>query len=790
MNKMKKMRFVFVAFFALCFCFFFTMSTTGCKKKTECEKNGHQFTQATCTLPMTCTVCQTTVGLPLGHTWKAADCEHAKTCSVCQTTEGSPYGHIWTEPTHEEPSTCTICLKTRGEVLPYAESVEISSKDFEIYMGETIQLSAQVLPLDAPQGVTWQIKTTEAADATIDENGLFTAINAGVVYVNCYSKDLNYIYSSIKVTILHELIDSETNDAFYIMTGWGSNAATDVEINYHTHNLRTSVEYTLASDVNFEHYSVATPTGYYFTNGIEEVFIPFEPRNVMRVSLTGLTPDTDYIYRINKGDNTYTETYQFKTAKNDGSKISFMGFADVHYWAKLNEDTGKYESHGSEVSEQILAKALEINPEIGFIVTAGDMVDQGGFAPCWDIFFEQSTSLKYLPRAGVSGNHEYYYNNTAQTDYKYQKAHYAGAYNGPSSHIGDSYYFVYNGLLFIVYDNEKAVDKNIQLAWLEDTLQHVEAEYTIVMMHSPVYYPASGPNAKDRDEEMMAIFEKYCVDLVIAGHYHGDDYSENYYEGTTSTDPGLGVNYITMSFGGVKSASESNRPSGYIYEIENGKFTITRINDLGQIISKRTFETKKHKEVIAESKENLIASVEGNYQEESNTYTFTFSNRFYGNVYSAQLVETLHHNIDQTMYFPTASYTSMQVTGIKPCYDYHFVLTLTFVDGSTEIIEKDLSLAPEINLQATSVSSNSITFTFDPAPSKYDFIIESYTIYINGVKQTTLNYLGSNYSPVTTYQLNGIQLEPNQDYEITFVASNGYEFMYSKTIIVSYTESI
>ena len=142
------------------------------------------------------------------------------------------------------------------------------------------------------------------------------------------------------------------------------------------------------------------------------------------------------------------------------------------------------------------------------------------------------------------------------------------------------------------------------------------------------------------------------------------------------------------------------------------------------------------------------------------------------------------------MYFPTASYTSMQVTGIKPCYDYHFILTLTFVDGSTEIIEKDLSLAPEINLQATSVSSNSITFTFDPAPSKYDFIIESYTIYINGIKQTTLNYLGSNYSPVTTYQLNGIQLEPNQDYEITFVASNGYEFMYSKTIIVSYTDSI
>ena len=48
----------------------------GCK----CE---HEWAEATCTEPKTCTKCKETEGEPLGHNWKAATCEEPETCTRC-----------------------------------------------------------------------------------------------------------------------------------------------------------------------------------------------------------------------------------------------------------------------------------------------------------------------------------------------------------------------------------------------------------------------------------------------------------------------------------------------------------------------------------------------------------------------------------------------------------------------------------------------------------------------------------------------------------------------------------
>lgn len=87
--------------------------SSGCKCK-------HEFTQADCTTPKTCTKCGETEGEPLGHKWKDADCTNPKTCSVCGATEGKPLGHkpgSW-EKTDEaliggtEQRKCTVCGET------------------------------------------------------------------------------------------------------------------------------------------------------------------------------------------------------------------------------------------------------------------------------------------------------------------------------------------------------------------------------------------------------------------------------------------------------------------------------------------------------------------------------------------------------------------------------------------------------------------------------------------------------------------------------------------------------
>lgn len=83
---------------------------TGCHLK-------HDWVEATCTEPKTCTVCDKTKGEPLGHTWEEATCTEPKTCCACGKTKGEALGHTWTEATCTEAKTCSVCGQTEGKAL-------------------------------------------------------------------------------------------------------------------------------------------------------------------------------------------------------------------------------------------------------------------------------------------------------------------------------------------------------------------------------------------------------------------------------------------------------------------------------------------------------------------------------------------------------------------------------------------------------------------------------------------------------------------------------------------------
>ena len=88
---------------------------TGYPERTECEKNGHTWTDATCTTPKTCSVCGTTEGEVKAHTWADATCTAPKTCTTCGATDGAAKGHTWTDATCTAPKTCSVCGATDGE---------------------------------------------------------------------------------------------------------------------------------------------------------------------------------------------------------------------------------------------------------------------------------------------------------------------------------------------------------------------------------------------------------------------------------------------------------------------------------------------------------------------------------------------------------------------------------------------------------------------------------------------------------------------------------------------------
>ena len=66
----------------------------------------HQWADATCLTPKTCTLCEEFEGEPAGHKWVEANCELPKTCMVCSATEGQPLAHS------EAVRDCAINYKT------------------------------------------------------------------------------------------------------------------------------------------------------------------------------------------------------------------------------------------------------------------------------------------------------------------------------------------------------------------------------------------------------------------------------------------------------------------------------------------------------------------------------------------------------------------------------------------------------------------------------------------------------------------------------------------------------
>ena len=79
-----------------------------------CHK--HEWSEATCTEPMTC-ACGATQGEPKGHDWKEATCTEPMTCA-CGATQGEPKGHDWKEATCTEPMTCA-CGAVQGEPIEH-----------------------------------------------------------------------------------------------------------------------------------------------------------------------------------------------------------------------------------------------------------------------------------------------------------------------------------------------------------------------------------------------------------------------------------------------------------------------------------------------------------------------------------------------------------------------------------------------------------------------------------------------------------------------------------------------
>ncbi len=267
--------------------------------------------------------------------------------------------------------------------------------------------------------------------------------------------------------------------------------------------------------------------------------------------LADLQPSTRYYYRVGSDMTGWSDMYSFKTAQPPGSSEPFKVavFGDT----QNNEFNTEFEK-----TERIIESLTTYNTD--FSIHYGDIVVNGSYTDSWLDFIDTAQPLiAESPMMVTLGNHDIVnaYNDRFQQPYPI----FYELFSMPGN--GLDYSFIYGNAYFVcLYSGNpaRAQDKGLirygpgspERAWLERELEQAranpEVDWIIAYMHYPVY--SYGPsNIAGWKEHIAPIFDKYGVDLCLAGHRHAYERHYPIFNGERADD-NMGTVYITNGTSG------------------------------------------------------------------------------------------------------------------------------------------------------------------------------------------------------------------------------------------------
>lgn len=235
-------------------------------------------------------------------------------------------------------------------------------------------------------------------------------------------------------------------------------------------------------------------------------------------TITGLTANTSYTYRIVAGD-LKSDEYTYKTKDFDDT-FSFVHIADVQYNGSSNL---------LENWKNTLSKINTNLPETSFIVNSGDVSDLSGNNDLYQAV-KSPELLKQYAMSVVPGNHD---NSKAEGGGGYYTLNFASPntyepYEGYALN-GYDYWFSYNNILFISLNSlisDVQYHKDFMTKVVEE--QGDKFDWIIVNCHyslfSASYHSTESATINHRDG-LAPLFTELGVDLVLSGHDHVYDRS-------------------------------------------------------------------------------------------------------------------------------------------------------------------------------------------------------------------------------------------------------------------------
>lgn len=229
------------------------------------------------------------------------------------------------------------------------------------------------------------------------------------------------------------------------------------------------------------------------------------------VTIAGLEPSSEYIYRLGDGYGNWSKRYRFYTRETESYNFLLMGDPQIGSSGNLKADIAGW--------NETLQKAFDRYPMTSFIQTAGDQVETRNSEAEYEAYFEPDV-LKQVPTATTIGNHD----NTIFYEYHFNVPN-QNVELGNYDRSGGNYYFTYGDSLFIhLNSNQRNAGEHIQ--FIEETIEataDMDLKWKFINFHHSVYSAAvhsSSDHSLELREQLVPTIDRFEIDAVLMGHDH------------------------------------------------------------------------------------------------------------------------------------------------------------------------------------------------------------------------------------------------------------------------------
>lgn len=231
-----------------------------------------------------------------------------------------------------------------------------------------------------------------------------------------------------------------------------------------------------------------------------------------KVTATELRPGTEYYYSYTE-KGLWSKPEAFKTGSGNNFKAILV--ADSQIGRSGDEKSDEVLFNDSFGWNATLEAAFDANPDIDFILSAGDQVETAGTNLQYNLFLAPSP-LRNIPLATTMGNHDFYH-----PLYQYH-------FNNPNefedeviqSPGGSGYWFTRGSALFIVLDSNIPAPVHQELLVKQAVEANPDAVWRIVLMHHSIYGASGEPTGANLWRFYAPVFDRFEIDLVLSGHDH------------------------------------------------------------------------------------------------------------------------------------------------------------------------------------------------------------------------------------------------------------------------------